>query len=236
MIELQEYASVTVGEETLFLLPDRALWWPSRKRLIIADLHLGKASHFNRHGAVLPNTPAVRDFQKLHLLCELLHAESLLVLGDLFHAEYNNEFELLKVFKANFPDLRLEVVKGNHDILSADVYLSADIFLLENYLEDGPFAFVHDPLEVKHETKFLIGGHVHPGVVLHGKARQHARLPCFFFAEKYAVVPAFGALTGLHAMHQQTPLDRIFGIVGDKVVEVPSRFKTVASGPDDGEK
>ncbi|MFN8154535.1 MAG: ligase-associated DNA damage response endonuclease PdeM [Bacteroidia bacterium] len=222
MIELQEYASVTIGEETLFLMPDRALWWPSRKQLIIADLHLGKASHFNRHGSVLPNTPAVRDLQKLHLLCELLHAQSLLVLGDLFHSEYNNEFELLKIFKSNFPALLLEVVKGNHDILTNADYQSAGIILHEQYLEDGPFAFVHDPLEVKHETKYLIGGHIHPGVVLHGKARQHARLPCFYFTEKYAVLPAFGALTGLHALRRQHKEDRIFALVGEKVVELNS--------------
>ena len=222
MIEFQEYASITIHGETLFLMPDRALWWPSRKQLIIADLHLGKASHFNRHGSVLPNTPAVRDLQKLHLLCELLHAQSLLVLGDLFHSEYNNEFELLKIFKSNFPALRLEVVKGNHDILTNADYQSAGIILHEQYLEDGPFAFVHDPLEVKHETKYLIGGHIHPGVVLYGKARQHARLPCFYFTEKYAVLPAFGALTGLHALRRQHPEDRIFALVGEKVVELNS--------------
>ncbi len=222
MIEFQEYASITIHGETLFLMPDRALWWPSRKQLIIADLHLGKASHFNRHGSVLPNTPAVRDLQKLHLLCELLHAESLLVLGDLFHSEYNNEFELLKIFKSNFPDLRLEVVKGNHDILTNADYQSARIILHEQYFEDGPFAFVHDPLEVKHETKFLIGGHVHPGVLLHGKARQHARLPCFYFTEKYAILPAFGALTGLHTLRRQHKTDRIFALVGEKVVELNS--------------
>jgi DNA ligase-associated metallophosphoesterase len=220
MIELQEYASITIGGEILFLMPDRALWWPDRKRLIIADLHLGKASHFNRHGSVLPNTPAIRDLQKLHLLCEVLNAESLLVLGDLFHSEYNNEFELLKLFKSNFPAMRLEVVKGNHDILSAEDYHSAGIILHEQYLEDGHFVFVHDPLEVKHETKYLIGGHVHPGVVLHGKARQHVRLPCFYFAEKYAVLPAFGALTGLHALRRQHKEDRIFALVGEKVVEL----------------
>lgn len=220
MIRLEEYASITIGEESLFLMPDRALWWPSRRRLIIADLHLGKATHFNRNGSVLPNTPAVRDLQKLHLLCELLEAKSLLVLGDLFHSEYNNEFVLLKVFKSNFPQLRLEVVKGNHDILSVDDYASAGLVLHEQFLEDGPFVFVHDPLEVKHATRYLIGGHVHPGVVLHGKARQHARLPCFYFAESYAILPAFGALTGLHAIKRQHQGDRIFALIGEKVVEL----------------
>lgn len=220
MVELKEYASIKIVGEELFLMPDRALWWPSRRQLIIADLHLGKATHFNRNGSVLPNTPAIRDLQKLHLLCELLEAESLLVLGDLFHSEYNNEFELLKIFKSNFPDLRLEVVKGNHDILSAADYYSAGLILHEQFLEDGPFVFVHDPLEVKHETKYLIGGHVHPGVLIHGKARQHLKLPCFFFGVRYAVLPAFGSLTGLHALRPQHKEDRIFALVGEKVVEL----------------
>ena len=36
------------------LLPESALYWPSRRALLVADLHLEKASWFARLGQFLP--------------------------------------------------------------------------------------------------------------------------------------------------------------------------------------
>ena len=41
------------GEEWL-LGADRALYWPRQQALLVADLHLEKASFFARHGQMLP--------------------------------------------------------------------------------------------------------------------------------------------------------------------------------------
>ncbi|MEO7177797.1 MAG: phosphoesterase, partial [Allosphingosinicella sp.] len=38
----------------LMALPQGALFWPSRRALLVADLHLEKASWFARMGQMLP--------------------------------------------------------------------------------------------------------------------------------------------------------------------------------------
>jgi metallophosphoesterase superfamily enzyme len=45
---------VEVQGELLSLLPEKAIYWKSRKALLIADLHLGKAGHFRKHGIAVP--------------------------------------------------------------------------------------------------------------------------------------------------------------------------------------
>jgi len=40
----------TVRGEELLLLPQRALWWPAQKTLLVADLHFGKAATLRAHG------------------------------------------------------------------------------------------------------------------------------------------------------------------------------------------
>jgi DNA ligase-associated metallophosphoesterase len=224
-----EFLEIELRGERLFLLPDRAFWWPSRQRLIVADVHLGKATHFNRHGSVLPIQSAIKDLRKLKLLSEGLEIRSLLVLGDLFHSTYNNEFEWLQALRDSVQGLQLEVVRGNHDIVHPKHFSEAGILLHTDVLEDGPFLFVHDPTQVSADGLYPIGGHVHPGVALYGRARQREKLSCFYIGVEYALLPAFGSLTGLHAVRHSVAGDRIIAIVGDKLVEVPSPFKTEAS-------
>lgn len=66
-----------------------------------------------------------------------------------------------------------------------------------------------------------IAGHEHPCIGLHGRG-DSLRLPCFHFGADVAVLPAFGAFTGMHAV-RRTPGDRVWAVVDDRVVEVPAR-------------
>jgi hypothetical protein len=66
-----------------------------------------------------------------------------------------------------------------------------------------------------------IAGHEHPCIGLHGPT-DSLRLPCFHFAPGLAVLPAFGAFTGMHAV-RRVPGDRVWAVLDDRVVEVPSR-------------
>jgi DNA ligase-associated metallophosphoesterase len=64
-----------------------------------------------------------------------------------------------------------------------------------------------------------VAGHVHPCFSLHGRS-DSLRLPCFHFAAGVAVLPAFGAFTGMHAIHP-APGDRVWVVAADRVVAVP---------------
>ena len=43
---------------------------------------------------------------------------------------------------------------------------------------------------------YVLAGHLHPGVRLHGPGRQSVRLPCFAFGRNAALLPAFSEFTG----------------------------------------
>jgi len=58
-----------------------------------------------------------------------------------------------------------------------------------------------------------IAGHEHPCIGVHG-ATDRLRLPCFHFAPDTAVLPAFGAFTGMHAV-RRVPGDRVWAVVDD---------------------
>jgi metallophosphoesterase superfamily enzyme len=61
------------------------------------------------------------------------------------------------------------------------------------------FLLTHNPPDENIELngcEYIICGHVHPAVRLKGKGKQSMTLPCFYFGEKYALLPAFGRFTG----------------------------------------
>ena len=61
-----------------------------------------------------------------------------------------------------------------------------------------------------------MGGHVHPGVKLGGM-----RLPCFWFGERVAILPAFGKFTGLHVMRPGSqPGERVYAVGPGAVIPV----------------
>jgi metallophosphoesterase superfamily enzyme len=77
----------------------------------------------------------------------------------------------------------------------------------------GPFALCHHP-EVQSEA-YVLAGHVHP--VFHLRtARESLRLPCFLLGTSRAILPAFGAFTGGHALIPQRT-DRVY-VVADELV------------------
>ena len=75
------------------LLPQRAIWWPLRSMLIVSDLHLGKAAHFRKHGIAVPNAVNADTLQRLDQLITQFKPRNVLVLGDLFHSEENEEWQ-----------------------------------------------------------------------------------------------------------------------------------------------
>jgi DNA ligase-associated metallophosphoesterase len=77
------------------------------------------------------------------------------------------------------------------------------------------------PLAAPDAGRPRIAGHEHPCIGLHGRT-DSLRLPCFHFGAAVAVLPAFGAFTGMHAV-RRVPGDRVWAVLADRVVEVPTR-------------
>lgn len=206
---------LTIHDHTFELLPQKAMYWQDTQTLIVADVHLGKASHFRKSGMAIPLESGLEDLQQLDFLLHLYKPQRLLILGDLFHSEYNQEWEYFGALRKRHANVIFQLVRGNHDILKEHHYSTYDIDLHEKYLKENDFIFSHDAVSVK-EKQFIITGHIHPGFVLQGKGRQRITLPCFYKKKNTLIMPAFGWLTGLAHM----PADKtaeVFVIVEEGV-------------------
>jgi uncharacterized protein len=210
--------NVEVCGEVFELLPHKAIYWPKMKSLFIADLHIGKINHFRRSGIPLPSKANDRNIE---MLLDVLHhtkPDRVICLGDLFHSHYNEEWEVFGEVVKHFRRMSFELVLGNHDIMS-DLQYERKGILLHDKLVIDRFVFTHHPLEEINPGYYNLAGHIHPGVSLRGRGRQSLTLPCFYFGQHQALLPAFGVFTGLACVR---PLkdDRIFVIAEDRILAI----------------
>jgi len=118
-----------------------------------------------------------------------------LIAGDFFHAGANGELDLFKKWRQQFPETKFHLIKGNHDRLTEAIYDDLDIELHAEQKQISSFNIQHHPDD--QPTVPQICGHIHPGVLLKGKAKQRLRLPCFLVKKQQIILPAFSLFTGL---------------------------------------
>ncbi|MCD0489020.1 ligase-associated DNA damage response endonuclease PdeM [Pedobacter sp. MC2016-14] len=210
--------TINCNGETLILDKYRAIYWFAKKMLMVSDLHIGKSAHFRKAGIPVPSTVAASDLVKLSSLIAKYDVETLLVTGDMFHNTANGDVAAFYNWRTALPDLKIWLVKGNHDDLRPKDYAQLDIQVFDKELLYRPFRFIHDKPDTVDEY-YNISGHIHPGVTLHGKARQKLKFPCFYFNPTCAILPAFSNFTGLSVIKPKED-DRIFAITPSTVIEV----------------
>jgi uncharacterized protein len=213
-------AEILVAGEQLLLHPHRALFWLRMRWLVVSDLHLGKAAHFRKAGAALPEGQDAGTLARLDALIEGFRPERLLILGDLFHSSHNNSWAPFTAW-AKQQSIALHLVPGNHDILADRRYAEAGLHVCADTLEEGPFVFAHEPKD--QSGVYGIGGHIHPGVLLTGQGRQRLRMACFWFGARTAILPAFGLSTGLHVIRPERT-DRVYACTERAVLDVNGAF------------
>ena len=205
----------------LHLLKEKAIWSPELKSLFLSDLHFGKAAHFRKSGIPIPEPIHNEDLLKIEFLISTYQPEHFYFLGDLFHSDLNDQWELLNRFLRNFKETIFHLVKGNHDILNFSSYSSSNFQIHPEPIQLGKLFLSHEPQEEIPAGLINLCGHLHPGVLLIGKGRQYLRLPCFYLHGNQLILPAFGNFTGL-AMIRPKPDDRIFGVTKEKVIVILS--------------
>jgi DNA ligase-associated metallophosphoesterase len=207
--------------QDLVLLPQKAIFWQQEKALIAADVHLGKVGHFRKAGIAVPRDMEQSDLSILSDLIYEHQPEKLIFLGDFFHSDINSDWDWLILWRSQFPKLEITLIKGNHDIIDEKYYRELNITMHKELLI-GPFLMLHHPLNadaLQTAVGYVFCGHIHPGISLAGRARQHLTLPCFAFGEKQATLPSFGTFTGRVAI-RSNKADRIFAIAKDKVLAI----------------
>ena len=60
-----------VQGETLWLLPQRAVYWPRAGALIVADVHFGKAATFRAGGIPVPGGTTAEMLRRLSVALDL---------------------------------------------------------------------------------------------------------------------------------------------------------------------
>ena len=185
---------------SLIALPQGALFWPARRALLVADLHLEKASWFARFGQMLPPYDSLATLADLELVIAATGAEEVWCLGDSFHDRHGCE-RLPAAARAMLVDLtsrtRWTWITGNHDPGIADHCGGA---VVDDALVDG--------LVLRHEAdpddrRPELSGHFHPKLRVQLRGRRISRR-CFVATPAKLILPAFGSLTGgLDAHHPE---------------------------------
>jgi DNA ligase-associated metallophosphoesterase len=205
---------LSIKEQELWLLPERALYRPALRELIISDVHIGKAAHFRKNGIPVSGMINRNNFWQLSGLFDKYQVQTVVFLGDLSHSEHNQEWDDFVDFLENYPHIQFELVAGNHDVLSKEHYLRAGISLHPMIIRNE-WCYLHEYQETPH---FTLSGHLHPAIRLYGKARQSIKLDCFWLRENDLILPAFGDFTG-RKMITPEPSHQFFLIAGKEVIK-----------------
>ncbi len=169
-----------------------ALFWPHRRALIVADLHLEKASWFARSGQMLPPYDSLATLERLAALIAMTDARTIWCLGDNFHDDAGPE-RLDGAARALLARLTAAQewrwITGNHD---AALPASVGGTIMDEAEIDG-LILRHraDPDDLRPE----LSGHFHPKHRAAARGRAVSR-PCFVRSDTKLILPAFGSLTG----------------------------------------
>ena len=213
-------AAIDVAGERLRLLAERAVWWERAGTLVVADLHWGKAAAFRASGIPIPAGTTEADLTRLSSAVARTAARRLVILGDLFHARAGKvprTMGAIAAWRAAHPGLEVLLVRGNHDLHAGDPPAELAFEVVNGPHPLAPFVLRHEP--GASPDGYVLAGHLHPGVRLHGPGRQSVRLPCFAFGRTVALLPAFSEFTGT-AEREPRDGDRVYIIAGDEVVRV----------------
>ncbi len=218
----------------LVALPQGALFWPDRRALLVADLHLEKASWFARLGQLLPPYDSIATLTDLAGLIDGTGAQEVWCLGDSFHDRDGCE-RLPERARTLLTGLtartRWTWIVGNHDPLTKPMDAAGiasgassppDIcggeVVAEAVVDGMVLRHEAEPEEARPE----LSGHFHPKLRISHRGRLVSRR-CFVATPHKLILPAFGALTGgLDAGHPE--IVRAAGGPAEALVPVADRL------------
>lgn len=209
-----------VAGEDLVLLPERAVFWPARQTLFVADFHLGKAASFRVAGIPLPSGTTAENVGRLGRAIDKTRAKQVVFLGDFLHSAMGrtqSTFERFAGWRESRRAVDLTIVRGNHDKKAGDPPEAWGVRCIEAGEALGPFVLNHEPGASR--GGYALAGHIHPAVRLSACGEKSLRLPCFWFGSRFGVLPAFGAFTG-NAEVLPRRGDQVFVIAEHEVLQV----------------
>lgn len=166
--------------------PSGALWWPARRMLVFADLHLGRSERYARRGGpLLPPFEVADTLDRLAGEIAALNPKQVASLGDAF----DDDLAATRIA----PEARARIdqmargrdwlwISGNHDRAA----VPAEFHGRSVPELPGGITLCH-----KAGTGPDISGHMHPSTRLAGRNWR-----CFVLGSRHLILPAFGTYTG----------------------------------------
>lgn len=207
------------GGHALYALAQGAVFWPARRAMLVADLHLEKASWFAVRGQMLPPYDSIATLADLTALVAATGAIETWCLGDSFHDSAGCDRlppRARGLLLALTAGTRWTWITGNHD---PDIVDRCGGEVVAEAIVDG-LVLRHEaePAERRHE----MSGHFHPKLRVRVRGKQVARR-CFVGTATKLILPAFGSLTGgLDVDHPE--IVRAVGIGAEALVPVEQRM------------
>ena len=205
--------------ETFVASPEGALHWPAQDALLVADLHLEKASWFARFGQFLPPYDSVATLTALNDVVQATGVKRLYCLGDSFHDRFGCD-RLPEQARSLLLEMTSRLdwtwILGNHDPGFADHCGGS---LIEEVAVSG--------IILRHEAhpddpRPEMSGHFHPKYRVSVRGRRVSRR-CFVASASKLILPAFGSLTGgLDASHPE--IVKNVGLAASALVPLPDRM------------
>lgn len=208
--------TIEIAGEPVMLLPEKALYWPRERTLVIADIHFGKAAAFRALGVPVPRGTTTQNLEALDALIAAYSVTRIVFLGDFLHsraAHARATLAAMSEWRARNAGLSLVLVRGNHDLRSGDPAAVLGIEMVDEPFGLGPFSFCHHPDIAA--NGYVLAGHVHP-VFRIATRLESVRLPCFLVGPSRMVLPSFGAFTGGHLIAPAAG-ERVFVVTGVEV-------------------
>jgi DNA ligase-associated metallophosphoesterase len=192
--------SIQFANQELILCNKRVVYWPKYQALLLSDLHLGKSGHFRKNGIAVTNKISIEDIKRLKDVLEFFYPKDVYIIGDLVHANYNKEWILFQNLIHEFKDIKIHLIKGNHDKIS---YKTADelcLYAVNNEIKLDNILLTHQPSPNTNMPN--IYGHIHPGIRIKMMYNKYITYPCFMHNNKAFVLPAFSTFTGCNTMYK----------------------------------
>ncbi len=197
-----------IGLGGLDLIPDLsgALFIPSLRSLLVADLHLEKASNMARRGVHLPPYDTRASLALLEAVIAETMPETLIFLGDSFHDDGARD-RIDEADLARLRDVTSRIdtiwITGNHDPNPPQDIggrIVAEVAL-------GNIMLRHEPSKLA-EGECEIAGHLHPGAAVSQRGKRiHCK--CVIGNDRRLIMPAFGSFTGALSISAE-PFKKIF--------------------------
>lgn len=145
---MNAYQPIELAGTTLWLLAEKAVYWPEQQALLIADIHFGKAAAYRRLGQPVPHGTTDANLRQLDDLLARYACRQLIFLGDFLHAPESrapSTLARLAEWRAEHAQLAITLVRGNHDRRAGDPPAELGIEVVSEPLLLGPYALQHEP-------------------------------------------------------------------------------------------